>query len=100
MSNITLFEEKQVRRAWNQTDEKWYFFIDDVIGVLTGSANIKDYIKNSGSGILNSTPTGGQIRSHPERSHRDSPRSKERGSVNHLLRTHLPRDYLLIYSFP
>jgi hypothetical protein len=45
MSNITLFEEKHVRRAWNSTEEKWYFSIDDVVAVLTGSANVKDYIK-------------------------------------------------------
>jgi DNA-damage-inducible protein D len=45
MSTITLFEEKQVRRAWNKAEEKWYFSIDDVIEVLTGSINVKDYIK-------------------------------------------------------
>jgi len=45
MSAIILFEEKQVRRAWNQAEEKWYFSIDDVVQVLTGSVNVKDYIK-------------------------------------------------------
>lgn len=45
MSAITLFEEKHVRRAWNPAEQKWYFSIDDVVSVLTGSANIKDYIK-------------------------------------------------------
>ncbi|WP_206171099.1 BRO-N domain-containing protein [Phragmitibacter flavus] len=45
MSTLALFEEKQVRRAWNQTDEKWYFSIDDVVEVLTGSINVKDHIK-------------------------------------------------------
>jgi methylphosphotriester-DNA--protein-cysteine methyltransferase len=45
MSAITLFEEKQVRRAWNATEEKWYFAVDDVVQVLTESANVKDYIK-------------------------------------------------------
>lgn len=45
MSTIILFEENQVRRAWNQTEEKWYFAIVDVIAILTESANIKDYIK-------------------------------------------------------
>ncbi len=43
MSTIILFEEKQVRRAWNQTEEKWYFAIVDVIAVLTGSANPQVY---------------------------------------------------------
>ena len=45
MSAISLFEEKQVRRAWNASEEKWYFSIDDVVHVLTDSANVKDYIK-------------------------------------------------------
>jgi hypothetical protein len=45
MSAITLFEEKQVRRAWNAAEEKWYFSVDDVVGILTGSVNVKDYIK-------------------------------------------------------
>ncbi len=45
MSTISLFEEKQVRRAWNDTEQKWYFSIDDVVLSLTDSANVKDYIK-------------------------------------------------------
>jgi len=45
MSQIALFEEKQVRRAWNPSDEKWYFSIDDIVLALTDSANVKDYIK-------------------------------------------------------
>ncbi len=44
MSAISLFEEKQVRRAWNPSEEKWYFSIDDVVLALTDSANVKDYI--------------------------------------------------------
>ncbi len=24
MSNIKLFESKQIRTVWNETDEKWY----------------------------------------------------------------------------
>ena len=35
MSALALFEEKQVRRAWNQAKEKWYFAIVDVIAILT-----------------------------------------------------------------
>jgi len=45
MSAISLFEEKQVRRTWNADEEKWYFSIDDVVQALTGSVNVKDYIK-------------------------------------------------------
>lgn len=45
MSSLALFEEKHVRRAWNQDEEKWYFSIDDVVQSLTDSANVKDDIK-------------------------------------------------------
>jgi hypothetical protein len=40
MSAIILFEEKQVRRAWNKEEEKWYFAIVDVIAVLSESPNL------------------------------------------------------------
>ena len=43
MSAIILFEERQVRRAWNKGEEKWYFAIVDVIAVLTGSPNPQVY---------------------------------------------------------
>jgi DNA-damage-inducible protein D len=43
MSAIILFEEKQVRRAWNEAEEKWYFAIVDVIAALTGSPNPQVY---------------------------------------------------------
>jgi DNA-damage-inducible protein D len=45
MSNIVLFESKNVRRIWSESDEKWYFSIDDVIEVLTDTISVKDYIK-------------------------------------------------------
>jgi hypothetical protein len=43
MSAIILFEEKQVRRAWNKGEEKWHFAITDVIAVLTGSVDLGAY---------------------------------------------------------
>jgi hypothetical protein len=43
MSAIILFEEKQVRRAWNTDEQKWYFAIADVIAALTGSPNPQVY---------------------------------------------------------
>ena len=43
MSNIKLFEEKNVRSAWNDEEEKWYFSIVDVIEVLTESPNPQVY---------------------------------------------------------
>ena len=45
MANIKLFESKQIRSVWNETDEKWYFAVIDVVEVLTNSVNPKDYIK-------------------------------------------------------
>ena len=45
MSNISLFEEKQVRRAWNEQENRWYFSIDDIVVALTNTTNVKDYIK-------------------------------------------------------
>jgi len=45
MATVSLFEEKQVRRAWNAEEQRWYFSIDDVVLALTDSANVKDYIK-------------------------------------------------------
>ena len=31
--------------VWNQSDEKWYFVVTDVIQVLTDTPNPSDYIK-------------------------------------------------------
>ena len=45
MGTIKLFESKQIRTVWNETDEKWYFVVEDVIAVLTDSADPKQYIK-------------------------------------------------------
>ena len=43
VNNLVLFEQKQVRRLWNETDQKWYFAIVDVVGVLTDSVNAGAY---------------------------------------------------------
>jgi hypothetical protein len=45
MSNIKLFESKKIRSAWNDEEEKWYFSVQDVVEILTDSADIKQYIK-------------------------------------------------------
>ena len=45
MSNIKLFESKQIRSVWNDKDQKWYFSVQDVIEVLTDSTDVKQYIK-------------------------------------------------------
>ena len=45
MSNIKLFESKQIRTVWNEPDQKWYFVVEDVVLVLTDSKDPKQYIK-------------------------------------------------------
>lgn len=45
MSNIKLFESKQIRTVWNEPDQKWYFVVEDVVAVLTDSKDPKQYIK-------------------------------------------------------
>ncbi len=42
---LQLFESQTIRSAWNETEEKWYFSIVDVVGVLTESANPNSYWK-------------------------------------------------------
>lgn len=42
---IKLFEQKQVRTLWNEDEEKWYFSVQDVVEILSESADIKQYIK-------------------------------------------------------
>jgi len=34
-TSIKLFNQKQVRTHWNKEEEKWYFSIVDVVGILT-----------------------------------------------------------------
>ncbi len=45
MSNIKLFESKQIRSVWNEADQKWYFVVEDVVLVLTDSNDPKQYVK-------------------------------------------------------
>ena len=42
---IKLFEEKKVRTVWDDVEEKWYFSIVDVCGILTDSPNPRNYWK-------------------------------------------------------
>jgi len=44
-TSIKLFEEKQVRSTWNEDEEKWYFSVVDVVGVLSNSPNPNNYWK-------------------------------------------------------
>ncbi len=45
MSNIKLFESKQIRTVWNEFDQKWYFSVQDVVQLLSDTTDVKDYIK-------------------------------------------------------
>ena len=45
MSNIKLFESKHIRSVYNETEQKWYFVVEDVVAVLTGSNDPKQYVK-------------------------------------------------------
>ena len=40
---IQLFEDRQIRTAWDEEKEEWYFSIVDVIEVLTDSPNPQTY---------------------------------------------------------
>jgi len=42
---LQLFEQKQVRSLWNEEEEKWYFSIVDVVGILSESPNPNNYWK-------------------------------------------------------
>lgn len=45
MSALILFEEKKVRRIWNESEQKWYFSVQDIIEILTDSSDVKQYVK-------------------------------------------------------
>ncbi len=42
-NSIVLFDQKQVRRAWDKNKEEWFFSIIDVIAILTNSENPRKY---------------------------------------------------------
>lgn len=45
MSNIKLFESKQIRSEWNEAEQKWYFSVVDIVGILSESPNPRNYWK-------------------------------------------------------
>jgi len=42
---IILFEEKHVRREWDDERKEWRFSVSDVVTILTDSTDVKQYIK-------------------------------------------------------
>ena len=43
MSNLILFENKQVRRVWSEEKQRWFFSIIDVCEILSGTDNPRRY---------------------------------------------------------
>ena len=44
-NSIKLFEDKLVRSVWDDEKEEWFFSVNDVVQILSDSANVTDYIK-------------------------------------------------------
>ncbi len=42
-TSIKLFEQKQIRSTWDEEQEKWYFSVVDVVGVLSESIDPQAY---------------------------------------------------------
>lgn len=58
-NKIKVFENKQIRTLWNETEEEWYFSVLDIVAVLTDSEDAKNYwyvlknrLKKEGSELL------------------------------------------------
>ena len=48
---IKLLDEKLVRTVWDDEQEKWYFSVVDVVGILTDSPNPNNYRKVLKNGL-------------------------------------------------
>src|SRR3990167_11197369 len=44
-SKISVFKGNQIRRHWNDKEEKWYFSVVDIVGVLSSSVKPRNYWK-------------------------------------------------------
>ncbi|RYC74987.1 BRO-N domain-containing protein [Candidatus Nanosyncoccus alces] len=42
-NKIALFEEKEIRKVWDDDHKKWLFSVIDVVGALTDSNKPRDY---------------------------------------------------------
>ena len=42
-ASVKIFESKAIRSVWNETEEKWYFSIVDIVEVLSGSERPRKY---------------------------------------------------------
>ena len=57
--SIRFFDDKEVRAVWNDESSKWWFSVVDVVGVLSQSADSRNYwyvlktrLKKSGNKVL------------------------------------------------
>src|SRR3990167_2109076 len=44
-SKIAIFRGNRIRRDWNDAEEKWYFSVVDIVGILSESSNPRNYWK-------------------------------------------------------
>ena len=42
-NNVAVFEDKGIRKEWNEQEQDWYVSVVDVIEVLTGTENPRRY---------------------------------------------------------
>jgi len=42
-NNVAVFEDKGIRKEWNEQEQDWYVSVVDVIEVLTGTDNPRRY---------------------------------------------------------
>ena len=42
-NKIKVFEDKEIRKEWNEQEQDWYVSVVDVIEVLTGTDNPRRY---------------------------------------------------------
>ncbi|WP_394853378.1 BRO family protein [Exercitatus varius] len=45
MNEIKLFENQQIRSAWDEEKQEWFFSVVDIVAILTESLELKQYIK-------------------------------------------------------
>ncbi|OIP87115.1 hypothetical protein AUK05_02090 [Candidatus Shapirobacteria bacterium CG2_30_35_20] len=43
ISQLVVFQNKKIRRIWDEENEKWWFSVVDIVEVLTDSVNSRDY---------------------------------------------------------
>ncbi|WP_324171885.1 BRO family protein [Sulfurimonas sp.] len=44
-NKVQIFETKNVRSHWDESQEKWFFSVQDIVQILSESTDVKQYIK-------------------------------------------------------